>query len=752
MLTEKVEQILKVALEEAKRRRHEYVTPEHILWSMLDDEETKSLLTGCRCDFAKLKSELELFFDEKMKDAILPESVNINEWLPQFTRSFQRILQRAVIHVQSAGKSQVTPGHLLVAMYSESQSHAVFFLQDQGIQRLDIMSAMSHGLNKDILPKKEKQAEVNGADSPLLVFTVNLNLKAAEGKIDPLVGREDVVERMVQTLCRRTKNNPLLTGEPGVGKTAIVEGLALKIFEGDVPESLKDAVIYSLDMGTLLAGTKFRGDFEERLKSVVRSLESEPKAILFIDEIHTLVGAGSSTGGSMDASNLLKPALASGQISCIGSTTDKEFRKHFEKDHALARRFQRIDVDEPGVEDAVKILKGLKSRYEEFHKVRYSEKALEAAVRLSNQHIHDRHLPDKAIDVMDEAGARKRLKPKFTEGSEVSVKDIENTVSSIAKIPAESVSLSDKDKLKNLEKNLRFLIFGQDKAITSLTSVIKLARSGLRNVERPVGSFLFVGPTGVGKTELSKQLAHQLGINLIRFDMSEYMEKHAVSRLVGAPPGYVGYEEGGLLTEAVHKSPHCVLLMDEIEKAHSDLVNILLQIMDYGKLTDSNGRKTDFRNVVLIMTTNAGAKEASKPGIGVIPNAQAGRTMEAVKQAFTPEFLNRLDGIIEFDALSNETVKKVVEKFVMEIQERLESKKVELVVTDKAREYLAEKGFDPKYGARPLSRLVNEEINKKLADEILFGKLQNGGRVEFDCDKKKSGLIYRVVDKEKVHA
>ncbi len=751
MLTDGVENILKVALEDAKRRRHEYVTPEHILWSMLDDDESKALLLACRCDLKKLKLDLENFFDKKMKDAVLPESVNINEWLPQFTRSFQRILQRAVIHVQSAGKNQVTPGHLLVAMFTESQSHAVFFLQDQGMQRLDVMAAMSHGVNKDFLPKKDKfEGERGGSESPLLVFTINLNLKAAEGKIDPLVGREDVLERMIQTLCRRTKNNPLLTGEPGVGKTAIVEGLALKITNGDVPDSLKDAVIYSLDMGSLLAGTKFRGDFEERLKGVVRALESEPKAILFIDEIHTLVGAGSSTGGSLDASNLLKPALATGQVSCIGSTTDKEFRKHFEKDHALARRFQKIDVAEPTVDDAVKILKGLRSRYEDFHKVKYSDKALEAAVRLATQHIHDRQLPDKAIDVMDEAGARKRLRPKFTEGSEVSVKDIETTVSSIARVPPETVSVNDKEKLKNLEKNLRLLIFGQDKAIDNLTSVIKLARSGLRKMERPVGSFLFVGPTGVGKTELSKQLAHLLGINFIRFDMSEYMEKHAVSRLVGAPPGYVGYEEGGLLTEAVHKNPHSVLLMDEIEKAHPDLVNILLQIMDYGKLTDSNGRKTDFRNIILVMTTNAGAKDAAKSGLGMNPVSQQGKTLEAVKQAFSPEFINRLDGIVEFDALSTETVKKVVDKFVMEIQERLESKKVELVVHESAREYLAKKGFDPKYGARPLSRVINEEINKKLAEEILFGRLQSGGRVEFDFNEALSSLIYRVVDKEKV--
>lgn len=750
MLTDKVEQILKTALEEAKRRRHEYVTPEHILWAMLDEDEAKGLLTSCRCDLGKLRTELETFFDTKLLDSILPESVKTEEWLPQFTRSFQRILQRAVIHVQSAGKAQVTPGHLLVALYTESQSHAVYFLQEQGVQRLDVMSAMSHGAGKPAFARSDKSETEKGTDSPLFVFTINLNKKAAEGKIDPLVGREDVIERMIQTLCRRTKNNPLLTGEPGVGKTAIVEGLALKIVSGEVPAALKDATIYSLDMGNLLAGTKFRGDFEERLKNVVKALESEPHAILFIDEIHTLVGAGSSTGGSLDASNLLKPALSNGQVSCIGSTTDKESRKHFEKDHALARRFQKIDVSEPTVDDAVKILMGLRSRYEEFHKVKYSDKALESAVKLSNQHIHDRHLPDKAIDVMDEAGARKRLKPKFTEGSEVSIQDIEETVSSIAKIPAESVSTNDKDKLKNLEKNLKLLIFGQDPAITSLTGVIKLARSGLRNAEKPVGSFLFVGPTGVGKTELAKQLSKLLGVNFVRFDMSEYMEKHAVSRLVGAPPGYVGYEEGGLLTEAVNKTPHSVVLFDEIEKAHHDLVNILLQIMDYGKLTDSNGRKVDFRNVVMIMTTNAGAKEASKPGIGVVPTSHKGKTMDAVKQAFSPEFLNRLDGIVEFDSLSNETIKKVVDKFVMEVQERLENKKVELRVTDGAREFLSQKGFDPKYGARPLGRLVSEEINKKLADEILFGKLQNGGRVEFDVDKTKTGLVYKVLEKEKV--
>ena len=747
MLTDKVEQILKVALEEAKRRRHEYVTPEHILWAMLEDEDAKALLLQCRCNLEKLRSDLETFFDTKLLDSIVPEAVKADEWLPQFTRSFQRILQRAVIHVQSAGKAQVTPGHLLVAIYTESQAHAVYFLQDQNIQRLDVMTAMSHGAGKSSFARSEKPDGGRPSDSPLFVFTVNLNKKAKEGKIDPLIGRDDVIERMIQTLCRRTKNNPLLTGEPGVGKTAIVEGLALKIANGEVPELLRDAVIYSLDMGNLLAGTKFRGDFEERLKNVVKALESEPRAILFIDEIHTLVGAGSSTGGSLDASNLLKPALANGQVSCIGSTTDKEFRKHFEKDHALARRFQKIDVSEPSVDDAVSILKGLRSRYESFHNVKYGDKAIEAAVKLSNQHIHDRHLPDKAIDVMDEAGARKRLHPKFNEGDEVSVTDIEQTVSSMAKIPAESVSTNDRDKLKNLEKNLKLLIFGQDPAIASLTGVIKLARSGLRNAERPVGSFLFVGPTGVGKTELAKQLSQLLGVSFIRFDMSEYMEKHAVSRLVGAPPGYVGY---GLLTEAVHKTPHSVILMDEIEKAHGDLVNILLQIMDYGKLTDSNGRKVDFRNVIIIMTTNAGAKDASKPGIGVVPISQKGKSMEAIKLAFSPEFLNRLDGVVEFDPLSNETIKKVVDKFVMEVQERLENKKVELVVAEQAREFLAKRGFDPKYGARPLARLVNEEINKKLADEILFGKLQNGGKVEFDLDKKNQVLVYRVLEKEKV--
>ncbi len=757
MLTERVENILKVALEEAKRRRHEYVTPEHILWSMIQDDETKDLLKICKCDPSRLKKDLEKFFDENMSDAVLPESVNMAnmaEWLPQFTRSFQRILQRAVIHVQNAGRNQVTPAHLLVAMFTETQSHAVYFLQDQGIQKLDVMSAMSHKSNSEPSRREVADNELRTESSPLYAFTVNLNQKASEGKIDPLVGREDVIERIIQTLCRRTKNNPLLTGEPGVGKTAIVEGLAHKIVLGDVPESLKEAVIYSLDMGSLLAGTKFRGDFEERLKSVVRSLESEKHAILFIDEIHTVVGAGSSTGGSLDASNLLKPALASGQVSCIGSTTDKEFRKHFEKDHALARRFQKVDVPEPSLDDAIKILRGLRTRYEEFHKVKYTDKALEAAVRLSTQHIHDRQLPDKAIDVMDEAGARKRLKPKFVAGAEVSVKDIELTISSIARIPAESVSLSDREKLKNLGKNLRLLIFGQDKAIENLTTVIKLARSGLRKAERPVGSFLFVGPTGVGKTELAKQLAQLLGVQFLRFDMSEYMEKHTVSRLVGAPPGYVGFEEGGLLTEAVNKNPHSVLLLDEVEKAHHDLVNILLQIMDYGKLTDSNGRKVDFRNVIVVMTTNAGATEASKQGIGMNANSQKGKTLEAVKHAFTPEFLNRLDGTVEFDSLSTETVKKVVDKFIMEIQEKLELKKVDLTVSDRAREHLAEKGFDPKYGARPLARVVNEEINKKLADEILFGKLQNGGKVVFDFDEDSKALTCKVVekknDKEKV--
>jgi len=745
MLAENVEQIIRLAVEETRQRQHEFVTPEHLLWAMLGEQEARSILTKCQISFEKLKNDLENFFNNKLPK-VSPEDEGESTSVPSFTRGFQRVLQRAVVHVQNAQRKQVTAGHLLVALFYEDNSHAVFFLKDQGLRRLDIMNAMGQGDSSVTTPTED--SEVPRPSSPLHAYTVNLNEKAMQGKIDPLIGRADILERITQTLLRRTKNNPLLTGEPGVGKTAIIEGLALKITQGLVPEPLKDAVIYSLDMGALLAGTKYRGDFEERLKNILKALEQEEHAILFIDEIHSVIGTGSTNGGSMDASNLLKPALTRGQLSCIGSTTDKEFRKQFEKDHALARRFQRIDVPEPTTEDAIAILKGLASSYEEHHNVKYTPKALESAVHLSNQHLHDRQLPDKAIDVMDEAGARKRLSQKFVEGDQVDVGDIENTVASMARVPTEQVSTDDRKKLKNLEKNLKLLIYGQDLAIESLVNVIKLSRSGLRRADRPIGCFLFVGPTGVGKTEVTKQLAHNLGVPLLRYDMSEYMEKHAVSRLIGAPPGYVGYEEGGQLTEAVHKNPHCVILFDEIEKAHSDLVNILLQIMDYGKLTDSNGRKTDLRNVVIVMTSNAGAREASKPGLGITSVSQKGRVSEALKQSFTPEFLNRLDSIVEFSQLTPENIRKVVDKFIMDLQEKLIVKNIEMEVTEKAREHLAQKGFDPLQGARPMARLIEEQINKPLANEILFGKLKEGGQVKVNFSIKKNDLTIESKAKE----
>jgi ATP-dependent Clp protease ATP-binding subunit ClpA len=746
MLSDNVNQILNHAVEEAKLRKHEFVTPEHVLWACLKDQEATEILKACGANTKDLETALQEFLKTKIESLTLTES-EAAEWLPQFSLSFQRILQRAVIQVQNAGKNQVSPGHLLVSLISENKSHAVHFLKNQGIERIHIVNAVAHGPGKAQEPGAASSEGGSSSKNPLVNYTVNLNQKAQEGKVDPLIGREDILERMIQTLSRRTKNNPLLTGEPGVGKTAIAEGLALQIVEKKVPAVLEDAVIYSLDMAALLAGTKFRGDFEERLKAVIRAIESEPHAILFVDEIHTVVGAGSTSSGSLDASNMLKPALSSGRVSCIGSTTDKEFRKHFEKDHALARRFQKIDVPEPTSEDTVKILKGLRSKYEEFHQVQVSDESIEAAVKLAAQYITDRCMPDKAIDVIDEACARKKLRKDFKPKDMVTVHDIEGTISTMARVPAERVSSDDRTKLKNLEKNLRLMIFGQDRALDSLVDVIKLSRSGLRKTEKPIGSFLFVGPTGVGKTEVTKQLAQLLTIPFIRFDMSEYMEKHTVSRLVGAPPGYVGFDEGGLLTEAVHKSPHCILLMDEIEKAHTDLVNILLQIMDYGKLTDTNGRKVDFRNVILVMTSNAGAREASRPGLGITSVSHKGRTMDAVKAAFSPEFINRLDAVVEFDPLTDEVVKRVVDKFIIEVQEKLTPQNIELELTDEARDWLAKTGFDPLYGARPIARMIDDKVKKPLANEILFGKLTEGGRVTVSL--KKGELHFKIEKRER---
>ncbi|HEX4922986.1 MAG TPA: ATP-dependent Clp protease ATP-binding subunit ClpA, partial [Bdellovibrionales bacterium] len=743
MLSDRAEEVLKLALEEARNRRHEYASLEHILWALLKEQESIYIIKGCGANLDRLKSRIEEFFKKQMPtldEDQFDEATQETGGLPQMTLAFQRVIQRAVVHVQSAGKQEVTVGNLLVALYSEGGSHAVHFLENEGVTRLDVMNYISHG-NPNT---PEAKGGANGDDPVALLqnYCVNLNEKAARGQIDPLIGREDALTRIEHTLCRRTKNNPLLVGEPGVGKTAIVEGLAWKIHKKEVPEALKNAVIYSLDMGALLAGTKYRGDFEERLKGILKALEKQHRAILFIDEIHTVVGAGSTSGTSLDASNLLKPSLVSGQVSFIGSTTHKEFRRYFEKDHALARRFQKIDVDEPSLDDSFEILKGLRGVYEKFHNVKYTIPALRAAVKLSNLHISDRHLPDKAIDVIDEAGAKKQMQAKDDAPQTINVQDIEDTVAAIAKVAPQRVSADDREKLKNFERDLSLLIYGQDKAISALAAAIKLARSGLTKHDKPNGSFLFVGPTGVGKTEVTKQLANVLGIKFLRFDMTEYMEKHAVSRLVGAPPGYVGYDEGGLLTEAVHKNPHSVLLLDEIEKAHPDLINILLQIMDYGTLTDSNGRKVDFKNTIIIMTSNAGARESQRPGLGIESVSQKGVTMEAVKSAFSPEFINRLDAVIEFAPLNPEVMRRVVDKFIMELQELLVEKHVEVDVTPDARDWLAKKGFDPKYGARPLARVVNENIKKPLADELLFGKLIQGGKVRVLLDRVKDQLTF----------
>jgi len=662
----------------------------------------------------------------------------------QPTLGFQRVIQRAIMHVQSAsnGKKEVTGANVLVAIFGEKDSHAVYYLHQQGVTRLDVVNFISHGVRKDQQsePQKasegveESQSEGQQKESALDQFTQNLNKLAAEGKIDPLIGRESEVERVIQTLCRRRKNNPLLVGEAGVGKTAIAEGLAWRVTQGDVPEILQNAVVYSLDMGALLAGTKYRGDFEQRLKAVLKQMKANPNGILFIDEIHTIIGAGSASGGTLDASNLLKPALSSGQLKCIGATTFTEFRGVFEKDHALSRRFQKIDVNEPTVEQTIQILRGLKSRFEEHHGVKYSALALTTAAELSARFINDRHLPDKAIDVIDEAGAAQRILPKSKQKKTIGKPEIEDIVSKIARIPPASVNQDDRSKLQTIDRDLKNVVFGQDPAIEALASAIKMARAGLGKTDKPIGSFLFSGPTGVGKTEVAKQLAFILGIELIRFDMSEYMERHAVSRLIGAPPGYVGFDQGGLLTEAITKKPHAVLLLDEIEKAHPDVFNILLQVMDHGTLTDNNGRKADFRNVIIIMTTNAGAESLQKRTMGFMDTKQAGDEMADIKRMFTPEFRNRLDAIISFKALDEEIILRVVDKFLMQLEEQLHEKKVEAIFSDGLRKFLGEKGFDPLMGARPMSRLIQDMIRKALADELLFGKLVSGGRVTVDLD------------------
>jgi ATP-dependent Clp protease ATP-binding subunit ClpA len=745
MISKELEGTLKTALKEAQGRRHEYLCLEHLLYALLLDKDASRAIINCGGDIDRLRKSLEEFFNGELET--LPAGFDQE---PQQTLSFHRVLQRAVIHAQSAERKEINGGNLLIAMFRESDSYAVYLLEEQGITRFDVVNYVSHGISKISTGEDWPQSEQEHDDEekpaqrvkPLQAFTVNLVNKAGQGSIDPLIGRDDEIERTIHVLCRRRKNNPIYVGDPGVGKTALAEGLALKIHRGEVPDTLKDAVIYALDMGALLAGTKFRGDFEARLKGVLAGLSKQPNSILFIDEIHTVVGAGATSGGSMDASNILKPALASGELKCIGSTTYHDYKSYFERDRALARRFQKIEISEPSVDEAYKILQGLKPHYEKHHGVHYSTTALHAAVELSAKHINDRRLPDKAIDVIDEVGAAVKILPPERRKKIIGPKDIEKIVAKIAKIPPRSVSTSDREQLQNLERDLKLTVFGQDVAVEMLASTIKLSRSGLGHPEKPIGCFLFSGPTGVGKTEMAKQLAHTMGIEFIRFDMSEYMEKHTVSRLIGAPPGYVGFDQGGLLTDAINKSPYAVLLLDEIEKAHPDLFNILLQVMDHATLTDNNGRKADFRNVILIMTTNAGAREMSGAPLGFGAQSNVGKGKEAIEKMFSPEFRNRLDAMITFNSLSMEVIEKVVDKFIMELDEQLNEKKVFLHLTAKARRWFAERGYDPTFGARPMARLIQNEVKRVLADDILFGKLQNGGKVTVDENEGKLTFEY----------
>jgi ATP-dependent Clp protease ATP-binding subunit ClpA len=719
---------------DARQKRHELITVEHLLLAMIDNPTAAEVLRACGAKLEVLRSELNQYIEEHTPTVMGQDEVDT-----QPTLGFQRVIQRAMLHVQSSGKKEVTGANILVAIYGEKDSHAVFFLHQQGITRLDVVNYISHGVSKIGETAKpeggEPEADNEAAPSGALEsYTINLNAQVAGGKIDPLIGRASELERVVQTLCRRRKNNPLLVGEAGVGKTAIAEGLARRIVEKDIPDVLANAVVYSLDMGALLAGTKYRGDFEQRLKAVMKQLEEKPDSILFIDEIHTLIGAGSASGGTLDASNLLKPALSNGSLRCIGATTYQEYRGIFEKDHALSRRFQKIDVVEPSVAETVEILKGLKSRFESHHSVKYTASALSTAAELSAKYINDRHLPDKAIDVIDEAGAAQRILPKSKQKKIIGNKEIEDIIAKIARIPPKNISSDDRNALKTLERDLKAVVFGQDKAIETLSAAVKMARSGLGQNNKPIGSFLFSGPTGVGKTEVAKQLAYIMGIELIRFDMSEYMERHAVSRLIGAPPGYVGFEQGGLMTEAITKHPYCVLLLDEIEKAHPDIFNILLQVMDNGTLTDNNGRKADFRNVTIIMTTNAGAENLSKSSMGFMDSKQAGDEQADIKRLFSPEFRNRLDAIVSFSALSTDIIIRVVDKFLIQLEDQLHEKKVEATFSDKLKAYLGRKGFDPLMGARPMARLIQDTIRKALADELLFGRLANGGSVHVDID------------------
>jgi ATP-dependent Clp protease ATP-binding subunit ClpA len=744
LLSSELEYCLNEAFQKARDARHEYMTVEHLLLAILDAPRVREILKACGADLARLAGELQKFIDETTPALPADDDREV-----QPTLGFQRVLQRAVFHVQSSGKKEVTVANVLVAIFSEKQSHAAYLLSLQDVSRLDVVNFISHGLpsapDAREAPREEgaepgrEGADDSGA-AALEKYTVNLNAQAAAGRVDPLIGRQLEVQRTIEILCRRRKNNPLYVGEAGVGKTAIAEGLARLVVERKVPEVLADCTIYALDMGALIAGTKYRGDFEKRLKGVVSELKKRPGAILFIDEIHTVIGAGAASGGVMDASNLIKPVLASGELRCIGSTTYQEYRGIFEKDHALARRFQKIDVVEPSVAETIEILRGLKSRFEEHHGVTYADDALVAAAELSERHINDRHLPDKAIDVVDEAGASLRLKPAAERETAVTVAHIEAVVARIARIPPKNVSLSDREMLANLQRNLKLVIYGQDAAIDALAAAIKMSRAGLGNERRPVGSFLFAGPTGVGKTEVTRQLAIALGVEFLRFDMSEYMERHTVSRLIGAPPGYVGFDQGGLLTEAIAKQPHCVLLLDEIEKAHPDVFNLLLQVMDHGTLTDNNGRKADFRHVIIVMTTNAGAAEMSRASIGFTQQDHAPDGMEAVRRIFSPEFRNRIDAIIQFAPLDAPTIERVVDKLLLEVEAQLEQKSVALSVDDAARRWIAEKGYDPKMGARPMARVLQEHVKRPLAEELLFGSLAAGGSVHVTLAPDGGGL------------
>ncbi len=754
MIAQELEVSLHMAFVEARQQRHEFITVEHLLQALLDNPSAAEVLKACSANIDDLRKSLANFIKDNT-----PQVAGTDDVDTQPTLGFQRVIQRAIMHVQStgSGKKEVTGANVLVAIFGEKDSHAVYYLHQQGVTRLDVVNFIAHGIKKNDPPEPTKSgeapteaedgsAEKNEKASPLEQYTQNLNQLAKDGKIDPLIGREYEVERVIQILCRRRKNNPLLVGEAGVGKTAIAEGLAWRITQKDVPEILADSVVYSLDMGALLAGTKYRGDFEQRLKGVLKSLKDKPNAVLFIDEIHTLIGAGAASGGTLDASNLLKPGLSSGALKCIGATTFTEYRGIFEKDAALSRRFQKIDVVEPTIEQTVDILKGLKSRFEEHHNVKYAVAALQAAADLSAKYINDRHLPDKAIDVIDEAGAAQRILAPSKRKKIIGKTEVEEIVAKIARIPPANVSNDDRSKLKTLERDLKNVVFGQDKALDMLASAVKMARSGLGKGDKPIGSFLFSGPTGVGKTEAAKQLAYIMGIDLIRFDMSEYMEQHAVSRLIGAPPGYVGFDQGGLLTEAITKKPHCVLLLDEIEKAHPAIFNVLLQVMDHGTLTDNNGRKADFRNVIIVMTTNAGAETMNKATIGFTNPREAGDEMADIKRLFTPEFRNRLDAVVSFKALDEVVILRVVDKFLLQLESQLADKKVDVTFTDKLRKHLAKKGFDPLMGARPMQRLIQDTIRRALADELLFGRLTDGGRLTVDLDDKDESKTEVLLD------